>query len=113
MKRPFEVSGTSFPVDLFRGKRFSPGQDHPLTRWYTASEIPLLDFTATTIMERFQNASASESVERVLKKISTKKAEEIMKAREPKLPSTTFVSSYLGAFRPREFQRRSRLCTEQ
>jgi len=113
MKRPFEVSGTSFPVDLFRGKRFSPGQDHPLTRWYTASEIPLLDFTATTIMERFQNASASESVERVLKKISTKKAEEIMKAREPKLPSTTFVSSYLGAFRPRESQRRSRLCTAQ
>jgi import receptor subunit TOM70 len=53
-------------------------------------------------MERFQNASAGESVERVLKKISTKKAEEIMKAREPKLPSTTFVSSYLGAFRPRE-----------
>jgi import receptor subunit TOM70 len=53
-------------------------------------------------MEKFQNASASESIERVLKKISTKKAEEIMKTREPKLPSTTFVSSYLGAFRPRE-----------
>lgn len=68
----------------------------------SSSLTPPSDFTATTIMERFQNASAGESVERVLKKISTKKAEEIMKAREPKLPSTTFVSSYLGAFRPRE-----------
>lgn len=65
-------------------------------------EEALRDFTATTIMERFQNTSAAESVERVLKKIASKKAEEIMKAREPKLPSTTFVSSYLGAFRPRE-----------
>jgi import receptor subunit TOM70 len=65
-------------------------------------EEALRDFTATTIMERFQNAAAAESVERVLKKISTKKAEDIMKAREPKLPSYTFVSSYLGAFRPRK-----------
>lgn len=72
-------------------------------------EEALRDFTATTIMERFQNAAAAESVERVLKKISTKKAEDIMKAREPKLPSYTFVSSYLGAFRARKFRERFNL----
>ncbi|KAJ9093481.1 hypothetical protein QFC19_008340 [Naganishia cerealis] len=64
-------------------------------------EEALRDFTATTIMEKFQNDAASSSVERVLKKISTKKAEEMLSTREPRLPSKTFVSAYLGAFRPR------------
>lgn len=64
-------------------------------------EEALKDFTATTIMERFQNDAAASSVDRVLKKIAAKKAEEIIKTREPSLPSNTFVAAYLGAFRPR------------
>jgi import receptor subunit TOM70 len=37
-----------------------------------------------------------------LKKLATKKAKEQLEQREPKLPSPTFISSYLGAFRPRK-----------
>ena len=40
-------------------------------------------------------------MERVLKKISTEKAVEIMKNREPRLPSHTFISAYFAAFRER------------
>lgn len=64
-------------------------------------EEALRDFTATTIMERFQNDSAATAVDRVLKKVATKKAEEMLRSREPKLPSNTFVAAYLGAFRER------------
>lgn len=60
-----------------------------------------LDFTATTIIERFQDEQAAQSVERCLKKLASKKAKEILETREPKLPSPTFISSYLAAFRPR------------
>jgi hypothetical protein len=90
------------------------------------------DFTATSILEKFQNETATASVDRVLKKLASKKAEQMMavsldfglegavrgfrvagrmltgdgvgtlQTREPKLPSSTFVASYLGAFRPRE-----------
>jgi hypothetical protein len=59
------------------------------------------DFTATTIIERFQDEAAGAAVERCLKKLATKKAKEQLEQREPKLPSPPFISSYLGAFRPR------------
>lgn len=60
------------------------------------------DFTATTIIERFQDEQAAASVERCLKKLAAKKAKEILETREPKLPSPTFIASYLAAFRPRK-----------
>jgi mitochondrial import receptor subunit TOM70 len=79
-----------------------------------------LDFTATTILGKFQNDAAGRSVERVLEKLSKKKAAEILsvssstyeaegdrdsnvfhKNRERRLPSHTFVSAYFSAFRPR------------
>jgi hypothetical protein len=36
------------------------------------------DFTATTIIERFQDEAAAASVERCLKKLASKKAKEIL-----------------------------------
>ena len=57
------------------------------------------DFTAVAILGHFKDASATESVERVLRKIATSKAKEILRTREPKLPSPTFVTAYLEAFR--------------
>ncbi|KAK4689665.1 hypothetical protein P7C73_g431, partial [Tremellales sp. Uapishka_1] len=65
-------------------------------------EEAVRDFTATTIIERFQDEQAAASVERCLKKLAQKKATEILQTREPKLPSPTFMSSYLSAFRPRK-----------
>lgn len=37
-----------------------------------------LDFTAATILDKFQNENATQAVERVLKKIATEKATEIL-----------------------------------
>ncbi|KAF8870148.1 mitochondrial outer membrane translocase receptor TOM70 [Gymnopilus junonius] len=61
----------------------------------------LRDFTAAAILDRFQNQTTANAVERVLKALSTDKAEKIMKEREPRLPSFTFISAYFAAFRPR------------
>ncbi|KAF8574467.1 TPR-like protein [Ramaria rubella] len=61
----------------------------------------LRDYTAATILDKFQNEAAAQSVERVLKKMSTTEAQEILKTREPRLPSHTFISSYFAAFRTR------------
>ncbi|ORX40842.1 mitochondrial import receptor subunit tom40 [Kockovaella imperatae] len=65
-------------------------------------EEAVRDFTATTILERFQDEQAAASVERCLKNLAAKKAKEMLDTREPKLPSPTFISSYLSAFRPHE-----------
>ncbi|ETW76674.1 mitochondrial outer membrane translocase receptor, subunit TOM70 [Heterobasidion irregulare TC 32-1] len=64
-------------------------------------EEALRDYTAATILDKFQNEAASQAVERVLKKLSGEKATEILASREPRLPSFTFVSAYFAAFRPR------------
>ncbi|KAI0300644.1 mitochondrial outer membrane translocase receptor TOM70 [Multifurca ochricompacta] len=64
-------------------------------------EEALRDYTATTILGKFQNDAAGRSVERVLEKISKKKATEILASRERRLPSHTFVSAYFSAFRSR------------
>lgn len=40
-------------------------------------------------------------MERVLKKLSTEKAAEIIQSRDPRLPSYTFISAYFAAFRER------------
>ncbi|KAF8183633.1 ADP/ATP carrier receptor [Pholiota molesta] len=68
-----------------------------LEKW----EEALRDYTAATIIDRFQNQGTANSVERVLKSLSAQKAKEIMEAREPRLPSYTFISAYFAAFRPR------------
>ncbi|KAH9161620.1 mitochondrial outer membrane translocase receptor TOM70 [Lactarius sanguifluus] len=64
-------------------------------------EDSLRDYTATTILSKFQNDAAGRSVERVLEKLSKTKAAEILANRERRLPSHTFVSAYFSAFRPR------------
>ncbi|KAH9475329.1 putative mitochondrial import receptor subunit tom70 [Psilocybe cubensis] len=64
-------------------------------------EESLRDFTSATILDRFQNQTTANAVERVLKVLATEKAAAIMKEREPRLPSYTFISAYFAAFRPR------------
>lgn len=61
-----------------------------------------LDFTAATILDKFTNQATATAVERVLQKLATKEAQDVLKNREPRLPSYTFISAYLGAFRPRQ-----------
>lgn len=61
----------------------------------------LLDYTASCIIDGFQNEKSAESVERLLKKVAEKKGKAIMAERSSsKLPSATFVSNYLQSFRP-------------
>ncbi|KZT04026.1 ADP/ATP carrier receptor [Laetiporus sulphureus 93-53] len=61
----------------------------------------LRDYTAVAILEKFSNDSASATVERVVKKLATQEAHDIISTRERRLPSYTFISAYFGAFRPR------------
>ncbi|KAG8849648.1 TOM (translocase of outer membrane) complex component [Tulasnella sp. 330] len=64
-------------------------------------EEALRDFTACTILEKFKNESTSQALEKCLKKIAVTRTEEALTSREPRLPSFTFVSAYVAAFRPR------------
>ncbi|KAF8630561.1 hypothetical protein AX17_005373 [Amanita inopinata Kibby_2008] len=64
-------------------------------------EESVRDFTAATILDKFQNQTTAQAVERVLKKLSTKRAAEIISTREPRLPSYNFIQAYFAAFRPR------------
>lgn len=64
------------------------------------NEEAVRDFTAVTIIERFQDDQASAAVERCLKKLASSRAAEILSKREVNLPSPTFISAYLAAFRP-------------
>jgi mitochondrial import receptor subunit TOM70 len=64
-------------------------------------EASLRDFTAATILDKFQNESTAQAVERVLKKLAAQKATEILATRERRLPPYTFVSAYFAAFRSR------------
>ncbi|KAI0723638.1 hypothetical protein C8Q72DRAFT_56315 [Fomitopsis betulina] len=66
------------------------------------NEEALRDYTAATILNKFQNEAAAQSVERVLKKLAGYKSQAILAGREQRLPSHTFVSAYFGAFRPRQ-----------
>ncbi|KAG5636022.1 hypothetical protein H0H81_009373 [Sphagnurus paluster] len=64
-------------------------------------EEALRDFTAATILDKFSNQGTAQAVERVLQKLASKKAAEIIATREPRLPSFTFIQAYFAAFRPR------------
>ncbi|KAL1674312.1 hypothetical protein EV122DRAFT_269598 [Schizophyllum commune] len=94
-------------ADCDEALRLDPKYVKALNRRATALEAleryeeALRDFTAATILDKFQNQSAATSVERVLKKLSALQAAEIMKNRQPRLPSFTFISAYFAAFRPR------------
>lgn len=50
--------------------------------WYglrsSSTSSRSLDYTAATILDKFQNESAAQSVERVLKKLATQKAQDIL-----------------------------------
>ncbi|KAI9714627.1 MAG: TOM (translocase of outer membrane) complex component [Chrysothrix sp. TS-e1954] len=61
----------------------------------------LLDYTASCIMDGFRNDASAQSVERLLKKVAEAKAKGIVSSREPKLPSSMFVTNYLQSFRTR------------
>lgn len=61
----------------------------------------LLDYTASCIIDNFRNDSASNSVERLLKKVAEAKSKTIMASKTKKLPSPTFVANYLQSFRPK------------
>ncbi|KAH7325209.1 ADP/ATP carrier receptor [Rhizoctonia solani] len=93
--------------DCTEALKLDPKYAKALNRRATALEAmdnlkdALRDFTALAIIEHFKNDSASAAVERVLAKLSTKQAEEIMRGREPRLPSVTFISAYFAAFRQR------------
>ncbi|KAF1982704.1 mitochondrial precursor proteins import receptor [Aulographum hederae CBS 113979] len=60
----------------------------------------LLDYTASCIIDGFRNEASAQSVERLLKKVAEKRSKEILKDKEKRLPSPTFVSNYLQSFRP-------------
>jgi len=62
------------------------------------------DFLATTIIEQFKDEQATTAMERCLKNLALKRAKEQFETREPKLPSSNFISSYLSAFRPRKWR---------
>ncbi|EEB09773.1 TOM complex subunit Tom70 [Schizosaccharomyces japonicus yFS275] len=59
----------------------------------------LMDCTVSCIFDGFTNEALTASVERLLKKVAERKAEALMKTRERKLPSATFIRTYLDSFR--------------
>lgn len=61
----------------------------------------LLDFTASCIIDEFQNQASAQAVERLLKKVAEKKGKEILATKNKQLPSPTFVTNYLQSFRAR------------
>lgn len=61
----------------------------------------LLDYTASSIMDNFQNENAAGAIERLLKKIAETKAKEMIDGRSERMPSYSFISAYLEAFRPK------------
>ncbi|EXX52835.1 Tom70p [Rhizophagus irregularis DAOM 197198w] len=62
-------------------------------------EESLHDFTAVCIIGEFRNENATASIDRLLKKVASIKAQEIIQNRKKRLPSTKFISSYMEAFR--------------
>ncbi|KAI9849800.1 MAG: TOM (translocase of outer membrane) complex component [Sclerophora amabilis] len=59
----------------------------------------LLDYTASCIIDSFRNEQSAQSVERLLKKVAEAKGKAILRSKEKKLPSPTFVTNYLQSFR--------------
>ncbi|GJN91884.1 hypothetical protein Rhopal_004909-T1 [Rhodotorula paludigena] len=94
--------------DCTSALRLDPSYIKALNRRATAREQlggvdhlyrALCDFTASAILDSFQNQSTTDSVERVMKQLAGEKAQQILQTREPRLPSPTFITAYLTAFR--------------
>ncbi|BGP36980.1 TOM (translocase of outer membrane) complex component [Rhodotorula kratochvilovae] len=94
--------------DCTSALRLDPSYIKALNRRATAREqlggpahlySALCDFTASAILDSFQNQATTDSVERVMKQLAAEKAQEMLAAREPRLPSPTFITAYLTAFR--------------
>ncbi|KAJ3089658.1 hypothetical protein HK102_005844 [Quaeritorhiza haematococci] len=59
----------------------------------------LHDYTAMCLLEEFKIPATIESTDRILKALGTQKAAEVMKSKESKLPSETFITAYMESFR--------------
>lgn len=70
-----------------------------------SAHLSCTDFTAGAIIDGFQNESMAKAVDRVMKQLAQEKAQTIMKNREPRLPSPTFIKAYMDSFRTRELMR--------
>ncbi|GAA6025966.1 hypothetical protein JCM11491_002962 [Sporobolomyces phaffii] len=95
--------------DCSHALRLDPSYIKALNRRATAREqiggvenlyLALCDFTAAAIIDNFTTQATTDSVERVMKQLATEKAADVLKHREPTLPSATFIEAYLQAFRP-------------
>ncbi|KAJ3371737.1 TOM (translocase of outer membrane) complex component [Allomyces arbusculus] len=60
----------------------------------------LNDFTTITILDGYKNPNAMNAAERLLKTLAETQALAMLPNKKPMLPSATFVSAYLEAFRP-------------
>ncbi|GAA5795834.1 hypothetical protein HPULCUR_001196 [Helicostylum pulchrum] len=60
----------------------------------------LFDYTCVCILEGFKNENAALERERILKRVSEEKAKQLIKIKQPRFPSATFVSAYFDCFRP-------------
>jgi len=65
-------------------------------------ELALNDYTALCILDEFSDNSIVTANETVLKNRAEEVTEEILKNRKPKLPSDTFIKTYLESFRTKE-----------
>ncbi|ORY83781.1 hypothetical protein BCR37DRAFT_378765 [Protomyces lactucae-debilis] len=62
----------------------------------------LLDYTAASIMDNFANPAAGQAIERLLRNVAEAKAKDMLSSRTDRMPSVSFISAYLDAFRPKE-----------
>jgi len=65
-------------------------------------EQALNDYTALCILDEFSDNSVVAANEKVLKDYAEEVTNEIIKNRKPKLPSDTFITTYLDSFRTKE-----------
>ncbi|KAF2672817.1 import receptor [Microthyrium microscopicum] len=62
----------------------------------------LLDYTASCIIEKFQNPTSANKVESLLQIVATEKASAMLETKKARLPSAAFISNYLQSFRPKD-----------
>ena len=60
----------------------------------------VIDYTAASVLGRFEDQITAQTLERTLQELAKLTADEMMATKEPSMPSTTFISAFLDAFRP-------------